>query len=279
MTDILILGHTGVKKNHYKIKSETEEKINSIFPDIAYDNAVVFSPKWKLGEEDVFYLDLTDDPDVIEQYIINLESTGSCSTISSKYLSSIECIYVDKKVENNHYIKFQRVWGRYCFHRPFFSFTDEGDCALSSNQNIVMLNNKTDAYWNGKEKRLYFFNYSHIKKLFPGIEKFYREAQKADIEKLEKISFLDVKSDNFSNRSRQKIAIMMDEDIFANKNLETLKEYAENYGKTLPITNENKILIKSNQDLDLLYKVVNELFYTSEITKEKRETNSVTPLK
>lgn len=142
-----------------------------------------------------------------------------------------------------------------------------------------MLNNKTDAYWNGKEKRLYFFNYSHIKKLFPGIEKFYREAQKADIEKLEKISFLDVKSDNFSNRSRQKIAIMMDEDIFANKNLETLKEYAENYGKTLPITNENKILIKSNQDLDLLYKVVNELFYTSEITKEKRETNSVTPLK
>ena len=27
MTDILILGHTGVKKDHYKIKSETEEKI------------------------------------------------------------------------------------------------------------------------------------------------------------------------------------------------------------------------------------------------------------
>lgn len=279
MSDMLILGHTGVKKDHYKIKSEAEEKINSIFPDLSYDNAVEFSPKWKLGEEEVFYLDLTNDTEIIKEYIDNLESTGSCATIASKYLSSIECIYVDKKVEDNHYIRFQRIWGRYCFHRPFLSFTDEGDCSLSSNQNIVMLNNRTDAYWNGAEKRLYFWNYSHIKKLFPGIEKFYREAQKADIEKFKKISYLDVINENFSNRSRQKIAIMVDEDIFANKSLETLKEYAENYGKKLPITNENKISIQSNKDIELLYKVVNELFYTSEISKEKRETNSVTPIK
>ena len=127
------------------------------------------------------------------------------------------------------------------------------------------------------QKRLYFKNYSHIKKLFNGIEQYYREARSEDLESFKQLSILNVEMDNKSlgQRASQKVALLLDEKILEDRDVNELSEYAKKYNVELPVDSNNKIKISENKDIETLYKVANELFYTSEITNEKRETNSV----
>lgn len=280
MTNKLLFGKTSKKDEYVKIEEIPAENINNIFPDFSIENPVEFSPKWKLSEDQYFYIDLTEDKSIIEPYEGVLESSGSHNTIVKNQFSKLEGIFIGNKIEEHIYdIKFQRIWNKFYFKKPLLHF--DNTCKFSNNQDTIMLNNKTDAYWDGNAKRLYFKNFTHIKKLFPGIDQFYREAQKEDIEKFKAIDILTVDTGNkdFGERARRKIANMLDEGVFKDKTVSQLEEYANKYSKNLPINSEQKIEITNDKDITLLYKVANELFYTSELTNEKRETNSVSKIR
>jgi len=263
--------------SHVKVAEANDSEINNVFPNLEYTEAKKFNPKWKLDDDEAFYIELEDeDTEIIQNYLDILESSVDCNVCTDNFHKLLS-IYV----KDDNGIKFQRLWNRYYFKKSYLSFTDlrSDVCTLKLNEKLIMLTNTTDAYWDFSEKRLYFRNFSHIKPMFPGIEKYYRIATKKDLDKLKEKEIINISEDeSFGERSLNKIATMVDDNIFEGKSLDDLKDYVREYGKELPEIENGKIVLKTNKDIDLLYKAVNELYYTTDLTNEKRETNSISKI-
>lgn len=284
MTDKCLYGKLTGKDNFVKVKSLSQEKINKIFPTISIEEAIEFNPQ-TLAEEDQFrYIQITEDDFILEPFIKMLNSTGSYNTVKKMQLSKLDAIFVADKIAKDdetftYNIMFQRLWARYHFTKPFFQWVNNDECQFNDTQDIIMLRSAIDAFYNGTTKKLYFKKFENIKKIFTGIDRYYRSACQADYDILKKINFIDlrVSPSRVGIQSSRKIAVMIDEKILEQKKLPKLKAYAEKYKQILPIEND-KIVLTENKDIDLLYSVANELFYTSELTKEPRKTNSVIKL-
>ncbi|MDR3048671.1 MAG: hypothetical protein LBV16_02355 [Elusimicrobiota bacterium] len=263
------------KDAHVKISSGIDNPLD-IFPDLNFENPKKFSPKWQIAEGEIFFIDLSDEEDrsLLKPYFESIDSSANLNIISKSDLPNISVIYTAITIKSVRNIKFQKIWNKYYFKRGFMQFNDV-ECEIHNNDSLVILTGKTDAFWNGEENRLYFANFRDIKHMFDGIDKFYREATKKDVEKFSAISLLYVNQKaDFGQRALKKIAIMIDDDIFNGKTLEMLKSYAVKYGQILPEIENEKIKICNNEQVEILYKLVNGMFYTSEINNEKREINS-----
>lgn len=281
MTHKCLYGKLTGKDNFVKVKSLEESKINEIFPNISIDNAIEFSPQTLAEEEQYTYIQLENEDAVLLPFISLLNSTGSHNSIQKTQLSKLDAIFVadviSEEGSNKIYnIKFQRLWARYHFTKPSLQWKNNDECLFNDNQDIIMLRDAIDAFYVGSTKRLYFKKFENIKKIFAGIDKYYRVACQADYEALKQINYIDLKvtPSRVGIQSSRKIAVMIDEGVFEQKNLLQLKNYAEKYRQTLPIEND-KIVLTENKDIDLIYSVANELFYTSELSNELRKTNSV----
>ncbi len=284
MTDKCLYGKLSGKNNFVKIKSLSEDEINELFPFVSIDEAIEFSPQALAGEDEYRYIQLIDDDFIIEPFISMQDSTASYNNINKSQLSKLDAIFVADVIsegdeEKIYDFRVQRLWARYYYTKPSVQWLSNNECKFNSKQDIIMLRFSTDAYYQGSTKRLYFKKFEHIKKIFTGIDRYYRTACKKDYDALKQISFVDMQivASKVGVQSSRKIALMVDEKILQQKNLKQLKKYAEKYNQSLPIT-ENKIVLAENKDIDLLYSVANELFYTSELSKEPRKTNSVIKL-
>jgi hypothetical protein len=285
MTDICLYGKLSGKNNFVKVKALSKDKVDELFPEISLDDALEFDPM-TLAEEDQYrFIQLTDEDFILEPFITMLNSTASYNNIQKTQLAKLDGIFIAEDVsseedeEKIYDIKFQRLWARYHFTKPSFQWINNDECKFNDKQDIVMLRSAVDAFYQGSTKRLYFNKFEYIKKIFTGIDRYYRVACKEDYDALKQIDFVDMKvcTSRIGIQSSRKIASMMDNKIFEQKNFSILKSYAEKYKQILPIEN-NKIVLNENKDIDLLYSIANELFYTSELSNELRKTNSVIKL-
>lgn len=267
-----VFGRAGTKNDKYIKVAELDNPLE-ILPNLPIENPCLFSGKYKADDDETYYIDLSDNNQILEKYIQSAESSMDIPVVTKQDFPELNAIYV---IDENGNIKFQRVWAKYYFKKGFLGFNESSVCKIKQNDTIITLTGNTDAYYDANEKRLYFKNFMTIKTMFPGIEMFYREATAEDVKNFKAISIIDFDDNGvkLSDTSRRKIADMIDSGVLNNSDLSVLQSYATKYNQCLSVDN-NKIKISCDSDIRLLYKIANELFYTTDISHRKRESNSI----
>lgn len=280
MTNITIYGKTN-KKNHFvKIDSKKEDLIsNTVLPDLNTSDAKEFDKNYiQEDKNQLLYIDLSNNYDLIKKYINILESTTTCNTINQNEFSKLQYVFVGKKNNDDSWnLKFQRLYPRYYFERAFIRFDQE--CKLKEPEKMIILNKKTDVYYSGTEKRIYFYDFTQAN-IIIDLMMFYRDANETDFNTFRQISILDISITNneIGQRYGKKVAQMLDENIFETWDLSKIKKYAKKYDQKINISSENKYLITSQKDIGILFDIVKERFFTTEYSKIKCKTNSVKPV-
>lgn len=275
---ISILGSTHQGKKHYKISGVEEDTLLEILPNISLNNVQEFVSTYSINQEseECFCLDLSaeENKDILDSYIKNVDTSGSVNVINSRENGKLVCIYA--KVDDK-YIHFQRIYPKSQLEKSFFSL-EEREYKLSKNNKILLLEHRTDAIIDVENYKLYFFDFERIKPIFKGVDNFYREATDDDLDIFFEGDTLSLESEmdkkDIGPFRRKRIASMMDKNQINTIDIDKSNNYASKYGHSLPLNNDGKIVISKNSDIDLIYKVVNEMFVTTDMTGTKRETNS-----
>jgi len=174
---------------------------------------------------------------------------------------------------------FQKVTRNAFIKKRSFITLGEG-FEKKENISLFQINVYPDAIYDRTKDVLYFRKLFSITKIFNGINEIYRAATDTEVQ-----SFLAEKAfslaDGFSAEkvkipNRKKIALV--QDIFSKMSKQEKKEmfdYIKDYYPNLSLNN-GKAQISSEEDLKNILYGLEERFYTTLITKEKRIANSIT---
>ena len=258
-----------------------EEEIKTLqkkfnFPDVS--NSREFQTDYTLDENEWFYLKLNpaDEECMIQNYIV--DSTNA-NYIRKEDFKNLKVLYLIEKNDNFTKIIFNRLYPKlYIKSKSLISLGDDG-VKIKLQNNSIEFNHSVDAYWCGKEKRVYFKDFTKVKPIFKGIEKFYRVASEQEIDNFFQSPFFTTdeqfKKEKIGKKSLRNIALIMDDENIDLSDEEAKKKYIE-YAHSFPINisfEEDKFKISTNKELANVLNVLQENYFESYITKEKRETS------
>lgn len=249
-------------------------------PDLTNENTFVFDPEKGVEGEEWFYVEPNEKQKntLISPYIKTLTNIDSINPIRQEDYQNIMAIGLVENGENEKII-ITRIFPRfYTMSKKIFKWNSGPK--LETQSDSVDFTANIDAYW--ENRKLYFKSYSHIKPVFDGLENFYRTATEK-----ERKNFL--QKDYFScpnigikigHRNLRKIASVIDNINWSDaKTRQKYIDYAKQYPNSgIQISDNGKMKIKSNQDVTKILTVLEERIYTTPITGENREANSVTKL-
>ncbi len=243
------------------------------------NNAVKYNADYKL-EEDEWYM------------IKHLSSRDYCLDILKKPFDSTDYQYVEDKslnhleylcsYQNNNEFYFQRICkSRILKNRRFLDLSN--DMRICETGEGLIINDVPDALYLKDADTLYFQSLTTIAPIFKGIEILYREATQEEVD-----DFLDKKfikmagtysSEKVGKANRHRIAMASDTLKRLSKDQrKKLFKYTNAYypdlkydGKAFEIENED--------DLKKLLYGIDQRYYTTPVTNEKRVANSVKKIK
>lgn len=143
----------------------------------------------------------------------------------------------------------------------------------------LVINDIPDAIYCGNTDTLYFRKLETITSIFNGIDQLYREATENETELFLQNSFIHLKGDynaskvQKANRKRIALAVRVLSEL-ADESKKDLFEYIGDYCPGLK-TDDNAFEIGNEEELKLLLYGIEQRFYTTSITNEKRIANSV----
>jgi hypothetical protein len=277
--------------NDVLIFSELNKNLDLIengfnFPAIDTNAERKFQPDYKLDDDEWFYVDINADDKamMMAPYLPAVESTVDANNIISSQYKELAVLYLASKDSNGKIkIIFNRIFDKfYITSKVFLKFIDSGEAAVTTEENIVEFNSNVDAYWDDATSKLYFKSYSTIKPLFKWIEKFYRSATSEEVDSFITSGFFKVeksfKSENLGERALKHIAGIIDEKSIDFSDLAVRKkynEYAKGYSESgFSINEDGKFILTKVSDLTHVINLLQERYYTSQITNEKRVAHS-----
>ncbi|MBR0551054.1 hypothetical protein [Stakelama marina] len=154
-----------------------------------------------------------------------------------------------------------------------------GQFNLIEGEKIILLNDVPDAIHDTSSDDLYFRNFVALKTFFSKIEELYREATEEEVGKFLKNEVMktdpDFTSEKVSKPNRQRIALAQEKlGAYTKQNVEQLIQEFPDYVKDVEIK-DGSFLIKNDNDLKMAIFCIEERFYTTPISKEKRIANSI----
>ena len=251
-----------------------ETEIRELFPDYDLSEKEEFTGKYKADEGACYYIKLKKDDEFMNKYKDIFDNAHNVVSIGKNDLKDINCILCKK--ENSIY--FQRIYGKNVIKRPYFYY-EGNSCQYKTGENIVSLTEETDIYFEIETKTIYFKNYTKAKGIIKELENYYRIATDAQVDDLFNKNLL-CSDGNVSIKNisiKRKIAQMLDDHIFDDikeENVKKWKKYAQKYSEPFPSVDGRIIKITSQQDITHLYDAVYENYYTTDVTNQKRKTNS-----
>lgn len=154
-----------------------------------------------------------------------------------------------------------------------------GQFSLAEDKQIIVFNTKPDAIHNVENDTLYFTDFSRLKYFFSKIEELYREATNDEV-----ISFLNediinvvapFDSGAVTKPNRRRIALVKEKiSRFSKQQVEHLMQDFPNYIGDVKIEN-GAFVINNDNDLKLAIYCMEERFYTTPVSSERRLANSV----
>lgn len=278
--------------------TEIAEQNQSFFNILSIDSTKIInfieSQTYKLEDDEWFFLEINRLCDDIKKSIFIYQksiigSSAENSTINAQELKNNGLkqtltffIAGDKnEVENLEFINLQKITpSSYIKSKTFFGIKDSNDLKYYHYENILELKDKVDISIDFNQNKIFFKNFSHLKHIHKNFINLYREASKDEFESFRK----SVKSNNFDigieiqsigQRSLKKIKLLLDSDKIERLDNNKIDSYIKKYSGEIDLEKiENKYVIDTPQKLSCMMKVLEESFYESELTGEKRMSNS-----
>lgn len=264
-------------KNNYKKLFEDE---GILYPEIKdlksiEENSFVFDNRTNLGDYEWFRLENFSTKDFATKEIKEKTTGADYDLATQADAAGIEYIFE----LSDELLFFQKVTRNAFIKKRSFITLGEG-FEKKENISLFQINVYPDAIYDRTKDVLYFRKLFSITKIFNGINEIYRAATDREVQ-----SFLAEKAfslaDGFSAEkvkipNRKKIALV--QDTFSKMSKQEKKEmfdYIKDYYPNLSLNN-GKAQISSEEDLKNILYGLEERFYTTLITKEKRIANSIT---
>ena len=264
-------------KDNYKKLFEDDETLYPEIKDLKAieDNSFVFDNRTNLGDYEWFRLENFSTKNFATKEIKEKTAGADYDLAAQTDAAGIE--YIFELADEN--IFFQKVTrNAFIKKRSFITLGERFE--KKENISLFQINAYPDAIYDRTKDILYFRRLFSITKIFNGINEIYRAATDSEVQ-----SFLAEKAfslaDGFSAEkvkipNRKKIALV--QDTFSKMSKQEKKEmfeYIKDYYPNLNLTN-GKAQISNEEDLKNILYGLEERFYTTLITKEKRIANSIT---
>lgn len=180
--------------------------------------------------------------------------------------------------QSEAYYYFQRIFKYTVIRNKKFVHIGD-DVKIKEEKNAIELKEVPDAIYAKEEDRLYFRKLETITPIFRGIEILYREATQEEVENFLENDFVNLQGDFSAARvgkaNRKRIALAMDTLAkFSKKQRKEIFEYTNDYFPDLKFDGKS-FEISDEDDLKNLLNGIEQRFYTTPVTKEKRCASAV----
>lgn len=263
-------------KNSVFLKVISDKEIFELPSDL--DNPKEFDSDYKLEDDEWFA-------------IYNFSKQEYCIDLLRENLISSEYDRITKtNYSNIEYLcscqsgifYFQKIGTRQFIRKKFLSLNN---LSINENEPIIVINDYADAIYIKDVDKLYFKRLSPLSKIFKGIDTLYKEATREDTEHFLQSDFIQLGKNYNVNKvkkaNRKRIAKAIE--TISNLDKKEKKEiftYIKKYRNDLEFdTNNSTFKIESENDLKNLLYGIDERYYTTISTKEKRIANSISTIK
>lgn len=238
-------------------------------------NAVEYDASYKLEENEWYMLSEFSTRDFCIDILKKPIDSTEYATITKNVLNNLEyiCSYQN---ENEFY--FQRVLkSRLIKKHWIIDFSQEME--IRETGEGIILNDIPDAVYIKNEDKLYFQRLETISPIFKGIEKLYREATQEEVDRFLSKKFIRLTGDYSAGKvgkaNRHRLAMASDTlSKLDKKQKKELFSYTYQYYPDLQYDGKS-FAIGSEDDLKNLLFGIEQRYYTTPVTKEKRVANSV----
>lgn len=170
---------------------------------------------------------------------------------------------------------FQVINSNYFISKKWFSIDE---LTLEVDKPIITINSFADAIYDRKKDVLYFKKLSVANRIFKGMDQLYREATDIETQSFLESAFLEVNVEFDRTKvtvpNRKRIALVKETlDKLNEDEKQAIYEYTNQYGKVT--YSSGKFKIETDEDLKFVLWGIEQRFYTTAISGEKRIANSV----
>lgn len=265
-------------------------KDNKIFfgLDIQIEEVIEFkeNPDYKLDNGSMFYVDYSNSNEeiknTINSYFDTINSSSEILSLSQSNLKNIDFLFYGKKIDGKVKLNLQNITPKYFVKSKSFLKMNT-HITYQHEENILEFKNIFDLHIDEKNQKIYFRDFSHLRKLHKDFIDLYKEATEKEkndfINEINKKSLFEIDKSklNLQSTNLKKLKYILDNDILTSvfKKENKVTKYVKRYQTSLSLSlKDGKYIINDNKDFTALLKIINENFYQGEITGKKLESNS-----
>lgn len=261
------------KKPYFKVISD-HQLFDTVQADIAH--AVEYDPDHNLDEDAWFkVVDFSQKAFCIEllKGVFDSKDYDDLTKIQFAKIAYLFSLQGDD-------FYFQKITPSLFLKRKIIGFGEAAEIEESDSRLVV--NTLPDAIYLKNDDALIFRNLATISSIFKGIDELYKEATNEEVEGFLEEEFLelvgDLDVDKVSKPNRKRIALAMDSlNQMSASDKDQMLTYVQSYcDQTLTFDEGNKRFeIATDEELKLLLYGIEQRFYTTPLSNEKRLANSV----
>ncbi|MGF1907566.1 hypothetical protein [Aliivibrio salmonicida] len=267
-----LVAFTGARSGGlYKVLATNDE----IFEAQDLTNKVKYSPATNLDDGEWFCIDDFLNKNYTNDFV-NKESPLNTTTLNQLPVDKYGKVkYLCCEIGTTKL--FQKFLPSQLISKKWFSVSDAP--VLENNKKIISFSNIPDAVYDSAENTLYFKDIAKAKAIFKGIEELYREATEEEVTEFLNQDFIELTNgyniNNVKVPNRKRIASAMDRlaDYSAAERGEIFN-YIHEYCPAVNFEN-GQFSISSEDDLKYVLFGLDERYYTTKLSNEKRLANSV----
>lgn len=234
-------------------------------------NGVDYNPATLIEDEEMYQLTNFSTTGFALDFLQNDLDSVNHDQITKADLKKLSYICT---VQSNLYY-FQIINSSYYISKKWFSIDE---LSLEVNKPIITINQYADAIYDKQSDTLYFKKLATTQKIFKGMDQLYREATDAETQTFLNNEFLDVNEcftpSNVTVPNRKRIALVNETlNRFTEVEKQAIYDYTSQYGHVT--FTDGKFKIESDDDLKYVLWGIEQRFYTTPISGEKRVANSI----
>lgn len=247
-------------------------------PDTELQGAVEYNPETILEEDDWYKIDqfssTTYAIEVLKKDFntVEYDEANRVRTESVEYIMSVQ--------DNVYY--FQRILKHSIMMKKRITLGDT--IRLDQGEKSIVINSTPDAIYVKDDDILYFKKLSTISPIFKGIDELYREATEEETKEFLQNDFIELKDGygvkKVKKSNRKRIAMAMDTlSSFTPESKQEILKYTHEYYPKLKYEEKKKVFtIGSEEEMKYLLWGIEQRYYTTPVTNERRVANSIMQL-
>ncbi len=238
-------------------------------------SAVEYNPETILEDDEWYKLDAFSGTSYIIDVLTHDFNTTDYDEAKRVKTESIEYII---SVQDNVYF-FQRILKHSLMMNKRITLGDT--VRLDPGEKSIVINSLPDAIYLKDGDTLYFRKLSAISPIFKGIDELYREATEEETEEFLGNDFIELEEGygaiNIKKSNRKRIAMAMETlESFTQKDKQKILKYTHDYYPALKYDEKKKFFtIGNEEEMKYLLWGIEQRYYTTPITNERRVANSV----